>query len=139
VHVGQSAVRAPGGQWGGSGQGVAVGGSPRQSIDGAPVIGGQGGGIQWQRRGSGGRRRVRWGPAARGRQAGEEGRSIEKDGGSGRCSPMKVDSGVVQAKSSGASATTVDQREGEQIWCSRRLRKGVGGGEGKRGAVGGVE
>jgi hypothetical protein len=72
------------------------------------VIGGQGGGLQWQRRGSGGRRRVRWGPAARGRQAGEEGRSIEKEGGSGRCSPMKADGGAVQAKASGASAMVVD-------------------------------
>jgi hypothetical protein len=46
---------------------------------------------------------------------------------------MKVDSGVVQAKSSGASATTVDQREGGTEMVRTTLEEGSWGRRGKKG------
>jgi hypothetical protein len=42
---------------------------------------------------------VKRGPTTRGEQGGKEGRLIEKNGGSGRCSPTKVDDGAIRAKS----------------------------------------
>jgi hypothetical protein len=53
---------------------------------------------------------------------------------------MKLDGGMVQVKSGGSGGAPVmaaDQREGEWRWCTRRVRKGVVGGEGKRGSAGG--
>jgi hypothetical protein len=81
---------------------------------------------------------VQQGPAARGGQVGKEGWLIEKDGGSGRCSSMKADGGMVRAKSrAGRSPPVTDGGQevegvlGELVQPGKRREKGgKGGGRG---------